>query len=90
MWFLRSASAVFLIFCLSGLSPLPGQGLVNLSARGTTSAGAEVRTAGFVVAGEGTKKMLVRAAGPALDGFGVDNALREVRISVNSCGEPRP
>ena len=82
MWFLRSASAVFLIFCLSGLSPLPGQGLVNLSARGTTSAGAEVRTAGVVVAGEGTKKMLVLAAGPALDGFGVDNALREVRLEL--------
>ena len=57
-------------------------GLVNLSARGVTAAGAEVLTAGFVIAGETPKRVLVRAAGPALTGLGVTGALAQVRLEV--------
>ena len=68
------------------LGMLPGSasaaGLVNLSARGVTAAGAEVLTAGFVIAGETSKRVLMRAAGPALTGLGVTGALAQVRLEV--------
>lgn len=63
-------------------SEIWAQGLVNLSARGTTSAGGELLTAGFVVAGNSSKRVLVRAAGPALGRLGVTGVLTAVRLEL--------
>lgn len=60
----------------------PLGGLSNLSARGVTTAGAEALTAGFVIAGPGPKRVLVRAAGPALAGVGVPGALAAARLEL--------
>ncbi len=56
--------------------------LANLSARGTTDASANVLTAGFVITGNAPKRVLVRAAGPALAPLGVGGALEGVRLEL--------
>jgi len=57
-------------------------GLVNLSARGVAGPGSDALTAGFVVAGDAPKRVLVRGAGPALASLGVADALAQVRLEI--------
>ena len=45
--------------------------MVNLATRGQAGTGAQALTAGFVLSGTGTKRLLIRAVGPTLSGFGV-------------------
>ena len=55
----------------------------NVSVRNATiRAGTPI--AGFVLGGTGTKRMLVRACGPALAGFGVTGALADPGLSLVS------
>jgi len=56
--------------------------LVNLSARHWVGTGADVLIAGFVVAGAGSKQVLVRAVGPTLATFGVAGALADPELEV--------
>jgi len=57
--------------------------LINLSTRSFVGTGSSILITGVVVApGESTRKMLVRAAGPALAGFGLANTLSDPSISV--------
>jgi len=48
--------------------------LINLSARGDCGVGDNVAIGGFVIAGEGTKRLLVRAVGPSLAAQGLSVA----------------
>ena len=57
-------------------------GLVNLSARANVGTGANVVIPGITVRGEKPKTLLIRAAGPALAGFGVAGALANPTVSV--------
>ncbi|MFO1449474.1 MAG: hypothetical protein U1F61_15070 [Opitutaceae bacterium] len=57
-------------------------GLVNLSARGSTDGVGNVLATGFVITGNTPKRVLIRAAGPALSAFGVTGALTAVRLEV--------
>ncbi len=56
-----------------------GPRLVNLSTRTVTATSPLI--AGFVVSG-GTRRVVVRAVGPSLAGFGVTDALRDPRLTV--------
>ncbi|MEO6245797.1 MAG: N-acetylmuramoyl-L-alanine amidase [Opitutaceae bacterium] len=56
--------------------------LVNLSARNRVGTGADAMIAGFVVAGTGTLRVLIRAVGPGLVPFGVTDALADPRLEV--------
>jgi hypothetical protein len=69
---------------VSGNLPLalPSGRLVNLSARNRVGTGADILIAGFALSGLGTKQLLIRAAGPALAGFGVSGALPDPRLEV--------
>ncbi len=58
--------------------------LVNIATRAQVGGTAGTPIAGFVVSGNGTKKILVRAAGPALTGFGVAGALADPSLSLVS------
>ena len=49
--------------------------LSNISTRGLVGTGAKVMVAGFVIDGPGTKSVLIRAAGPALAGYGLGSVL---------------
>ncbi len=62
--------------------------LANLSARGQIAAGGDLTT-GFVVSAGGPKMVLVRAAGPALQGFGVGNALANPYLRVFNASRTR-
>ena len=56
--------------------------LVNLSARARVEGGDATLIAGFVLAGNTRKRVLIRGAGPALAALGVPGALANPRLSV--------
>jgi N-acetylmuramoyl-L-alanine amidase len=56
--------------------------LVNLSARNRAGTGADALIAGFVIAGSGTQRVLIRAVGPGLAAFGVTDFLSDPRLEV--------
>jgi len=60
--------------------------LVNLSTLGFVGAGDDVLTAGFVIAGEAPKRLLIRAVGPGLAPFGVSNLLLDPQLSLVPLG----
>lgn len=62
----------------------------NFSIRGQTAPGAAVLTAGFVVAGNGPLRLLVRGVGPSLGAFGVAGTIADPRITVFAGGWSSP
>lgn len=54
---------------------------LNISTRGLVT-NAVALNAGFVVSGSGTKRILIRSAGPALTQFGVNNAISDPAFEV--------
>jgi hypothetical protein len=56
--------------------------LINVSARNRVGTGADLLIAGFNVAGSGTLRVLIRAVGPTLAGFGVTSALADPKLEV--------
>lgn len=63
-----------------------GSRLVNVSTRGRAAPG-EPLTPGFVVRGNGTKRLVIRAVGPALAQFGVPGALTDPKMDVVPLGQ---
>ena len=59
-------------------------GLINLSTRALAGNGEGVLTPGLVIGGGGTLRVLIRAIGPGLAGFGVPNVLAQPTINVFS------
>ncbi len=57
---------------------------LNLSTRAAVRSGEGVLIGGFVVSGPAFKRMLVRAVGPALQGFGVGGFLRDPVLTLRS------
>jgi hypothetical protein len=74
----RTAGAVLMEFYSTGVDA----GFGNFSARSRVGAGEGPVIGGFIVAGTGTKKVLVRAVGPRLAAFGVAGALADPRLDV--------
>ena len=56
--------------------------LVNIATRAQIGGSAGTPIAGFVISGGGNKRMLVRACGPALTGFGVAGTLADPSLSL--------
>lgn len=54
----------------------------NLSIRGQTAPGAAALTAGFVLSGNGPRRILIRGLGPALAGFGVSDAVTDPQLEL--------
>lgn len=68
----------------------PGR-LRNLACRGAVGGTAGEMTAGFVITGVGAKRVLLRAAGPALAAFGVAGALADPSlVLVRTAAGPTP
>ena len=63
------------------VTPPPAAPLMNLSTRVTLAAGGSI-TVGFVVGGESSRRVLVRAIGPGLAAFGVNGALTDPKFAV--------
>lgn len=62
----------------------PGPRLINLSTRATARPGADALIAGFVIGGGAPKRVLLRAAGPALAQFGLGGLLARPQLTVFS------
>src|SRR5687768_12246729 len=60
--------------------------LINVATRAFVGTADEVMIGGFVVQGAQPKRMLIRAAGPALRAFGVEDALADPVLRVFSSG----
>jgi uncharacterized protein (DUF1800 family) len=64
-----------------------GGKLVNISTRGVVGTGANVMIPGIVVSpGTGARKLVIRAAGPALTAFGLSGALLDPALVVTNAG----
>ncbi len=63
-------------------TPAAAGTLINVATRAFVGTGESVLIAGFVVRGPQTKEILVRAAGPALAGFGVSDALADPVLRI--------
>jgi kumamolisin len=57
--------------------------LINISTRAWVGAGDNALFAGFAISGSAPKKVLLRAAGPALAGFSIDGFVADPRIEVH-------
>lgn len=62
---------------------------LNVSMRSPIGGGATI-IAGFVVAGVGEKRLLIRGIGPALGNLGVQNPVLDPRLELFRLGEPEP
>ncbi len=61
--------------------------LINVSARNRVGTGDDVLIAGFTLAGNGAKPLLIRAVGPGLAAFGVPGTLTDPKLEIyNSAG----
>ena len=63
-------------------TPLYRSRLMNLSARGQVGTGGNILISGLAITGTAPKTVLVRAAGPALAGFGATGALAAPVLTV--------
>jgi hypothetical protein len=59
---------------------------LNISTRGFAGTGADTLIPAFVIAGANPKRLLIRAAGPALAAFGVGGTIADPQIAVVSNG----
>jgi hypothetical protein len=65
------------------LSPGTGSFLSNISTRSFVQTGDNVMIGGFIVAGTGPKRVIVRAIGPELTQYGVPNALLNPTLELH-------
>jgi hypothetical protein len=63
-------------------SPNNGASLANISTRGFIQTGDNVMIGGFIVVGQ-SSKVLIRATGPSLIAFGINNALANPRLELH-------
>ncbi|MBL9209712.1 MAG: immunoglobulin domain-containing protein [Opitutaceae bacterium] len=64
--------------------------LVNVSTRGFVGTGANALVPGFVIGGAGPKRLLIRAVGPGLAPFGVNELLLDPQLAVIPLGKSAP
>lgn len=64
-----------------------GKSLINVSARGYSGVGADALVPGFVIGGNGAKRMLIRVVGPTLADFGVTETMPNPKLSVIPLGQ---
>lgn len=78
----KGGSGVALLELYDAASGAAGPAIVNASTRAFVGTGDQVLIPGFVVSGTGTVKLLVRAVGPTLGGFGVTGALADPQLTL--------
>jgi hypothetical protein len=85
----NSGISLFEIYDAGEAAPA-GQFLRDVSVRGRTGAGADVLIVGFVIAGNGPLKLLLRGVGPSLAQFGVSGVVADPSIAVYRGGNSSP
>ncbi|MDB6169020.1 MAG: repeat protein [Verrucomicrobia bacterium] len=71
-------------------SESPAGRLINLSTRTQVGTGANVLIAGFVIAGDLPKQVLIRAIGPTLGQYGVPGVLADPQLDLYAAGGTTP
>jgi hypothetical protein len=66
------------------LEPSSTARLINLSTRAFVGTGSELMIAGFILEGSGSKKLLIRGAGPGLIPLGVTQALADPALNLTT------
>ena len=61
-------------------------GLINISGRARVAAGEDALIAGFVIDGEASARVMIRAVGPTLARFGVSDVLADPRLTIHRTG----
>ncbi len=64
--------------------------LVNLSCRARVGTNADILTAGFVIRGATPRRLLIRAVGPTLGGFGLAGVLADPKLEIIAQGQSTP
>jgi cell division septation protein DedD len=64
-------------------TPTPDSQLGNISTRMRVEAGDNILIAGFIVQGNGDKRLIIRAVGPTLATFGVGDALQDPTLELH-------
>ena len=82
------AAGVGLIEIYDLSSATPGQNLVNLSTRAVAGTGGDILISGLTIAGTLPKRVLIRAAGPALSAFGLTGVLARPQLTLFSGNTP--
>jgi hypothetical protein len=65
------------------LNPVGSSSLGNISTRSFVQAGENVMIGGFIVQGNGTKRVIIRAIGPELIQFGIPDALPNPKLELH-------
>jgi len=81
---LTGAAGITLLEFYDAQAASPGANLVNASTRAFVGTGDGVLIPGFVVAGTGQVRLLIRGVGPTLAGFGVSGALTDPELTLFS------
>ncbi len=68
----------------SGSTAAASQRIINISSRAQVSGGSQVAIAGFVIGGQSSKTVLLRAVGPSLGTFGVTGTLTAPTLTLYS------
>src|SRR5437899_3330569 len=63
--------------------PTPISELANISTRAFVQTGDNVLIGGFIIQGSATKRVIIRAIGPELTGYGVPNALPDPTLDLH-------
>ena len=80
----NGASGIVLLEAYDTSMGPPTAELVNASTRAYVGSGDATLVAGFVLQGPGTRRLLLRAIGPTLSGFGVTDAISDPKITLYS------
>jgi hypothetical protein len=82
------AAGVGLIEIYDLSSATPGQNLVNLSTRAVAGTGGDILISGLTIGGTLPKRVLIRAAGPALSAFGLTGVLARPQLTLFAGNTP--
>ena len=71
------------VYDLNNPGTVPSSILRNISSRSVVLTGDDVMIGGFIVQGSGTKRVIVRAIGPELTRYGVQNVLTDPTLELH-------
>ena len=72
------------VYDLNNPGTVPSSILRNISSRSVVLTGDDVMIGGFIVQGSGTKRVIVRAIGPELTQYGVQNVLTDPTLELHN------
>ena len=85
----RTGIALVEVYAMPSGLPAAGR-LINLSTRALVGAGDAQLIGGFVLRGDSPRRLLIRAVGPSLSRFGINNPLADPQVHLFRAGATTP